>query len=79
MRLIDPGCTFPTWDPQVRLDYLIVPGKILSAVKSCRVLYDAPGAREASDHFPLLSEIDSSGITITHVLVTHQHGDHVGP
>ncbi len=53
----DPGLTFPTWDPQVRLDYLFVPAKFLSAVTSCRVVYDAPGAKDASDHFPLLSEI----------------------
>ena len=53
----DPGFTFPTWDPQVRLDYLLIPAKVMSAVKSCRVMYDAPGAKQASDHFPLLSEI----------------------
>jgi endonuclease/exonuclease/phosphatase family metal-dependent hydrolase len=53
----DPGVTFPTWDPQVRLDYLFVPAKIIAAVKSCRVIYDAPGVKEASDHFPLLSEV----------------------
>jgi endonuclease/exonuclease/phosphatase family metal-dependent hydrolase len=53
----DPGYSFPTWDPAVRLDYLLVPSKIIPAVKACRVLYDAPGAKDASDHFPLLSEI----------------------
>jgi len=26
---------------------------------------------------PLLAEIEARGVTITHVLVTHQHGDHV--
>ena len=53
----DPGYTFPTWDPQVRLDYLLVPAKLIQAVKSCGVVYDAPGVKEASDHFPLLSEV----------------------
>ena len=53
----DPGYSFPTWEPAVRLDYLLVPAKMIPALKSCRVLYDAPGAKDASDHFPLLSEI----------------------
>jgi len=53
----DDGYTFPTWDPQVRLDYLFVPASRAASVQSCRVLYDAPRVREASDHFPLLSEL----------------------
>jgi endonuclease/exonuclease/phosphatase family metal-dependent hydrolase len=53
----DEGYTFPTWDPQVRLDYVFVPSAAASAMRSCRVLYDAPGARQASDHFPLLAEL----------------------
>jgi len=53
----DPGYTFPTWDPQVRLDYVFVPAASAASVRSCSVLYDAPGAREASDHFPLLVEL----------------------
>ncbi len=36
------------------------------------VLIDSNGVEA-----PLLELIDRSGITITHVLVTHQHGDHV--
>jgi len=54
----DEGYTFPTWDPQVRLDYLFMPAKSVAAVKRCEVLRNAPGAREASDHFPLLAEIE---------------------
>ena len=36
------------------------------------VLIDSNGVEE-----PLLALVDDRGITITHVLVTHQHGDHV--
>ena len=43
----DPGYSFPTWEPAVRLDYLLVPAKVIPAVKSCRVVYDAPGVKEA--------------------------------
>lgn len=53
----DDGYTFPTSDPQIRLDYLFVPKERAAAVESCRVLYDAPGARDASDHFPLTAEV----------------------
>ena len=51
------GHTFPTWDPQVRLDYAFVPDAFKQQVKRCDVVRDA-AARGASDHFPLLSEID---------------------
>lgn len=51
--------TFPTWDPHLRLDYLFVPGGQVDHVRSCRVVMDGP-TREASDHHPLLSEIDAS-------------------
>lgn len=50
----DPGYTFPTWDPHVRLDYLFLPGRYQPQLVSCDVM-DVPGAKEASDHLPLLS------------------------
>lgn len=53
----DPGHTFPAWGPHVRLDYVFVPARTASSVKRCEVVRDAPGAREASDHVPLLAEI----------------------
>jgi exodeoxyribonuclease-3 len=53
----DEGYTFPTWKPQVRLDYVFLPAAAAACVRECRVVRDAPGAREASDHFPLWSEI----------------------
>lgn len=54
----DDGYTFPTWDPHVRLDYVFTPASQASRVSRCEVLRDAPGVRTASDHFPLLVEID---------------------
>jgi endonuclease/exonuclease/phosphatase family metal-dependent hydrolase len=53
----DAGLTFPTWGAHVRLDYLFVPSAHVDRVTSCEVVTSAP-AREASDHFPLLAEIE---------------------
>lgn len=52
----DPGLTLPTTTPQVRLDYLFVPSAELGRVASCEVVRSET-AQQASDHFPLLSEI----------------------
>jgi endonuclease/exonuclease/phosphatase family metal-dependent hydrolase len=52
----DPGLTLPTTTPQVRLDYLFVPSGHLSRVVSCQVVR-SEAAQQASDHFPLFSEI----------------------
>jgi endonuclease/exonuclease/phosphatase family metal-dependent hydrolase len=57
----DPGHTFPAWEPHVRLDYVFVPSRTASHVARCEVVRDAPGVREASDHFPLLAEIAIPG------------------
>jgi exodeoxyribonuclease-3 len=53
----EPGYTFPTWDPHIRLDFVFLPATFASRITRCEVMRDAPGAREASDHFPLLAEI----------------------
>jgi len=50
------GSTFPTWDPHIRLDYLFVPAAYVERVTECRVVEGAQ-AREASDHFPLMSDL----------------------
>jgi endonuclease/exonuclease/phosphatase family metal-dependent hydrolase len=55
----DPGHTFPTHDPHVRLDYLFTPNQFIGRVARCEVMRDLPGVREASDHFPLLAEINN--------------------
>jgi exodeoxyribonuclease-3 len=52
----DPGLTLPTSAPQVRLDYLFVPMAQRERVRRCEVVR-GPGAEQASDHFPLLAEI----------------------
>ena len=52
-----PGFTFPTWDPHVRLDYFFLPAKHTTFLKACEIM-DVPGAREASDHLPLMSTVD---------------------
>lgn len=49
-----PGFTFPTWDPHVRLDYLFLPSRYLGQLQSCEII-DLPGARDASDHLPIMS------------------------
>lgn len=51
------GHTFPTWEPHVRLDFLFLPHRSSSLLKSCEVM-DVPRAREASDHLPLLSILE---------------------
>ncbi len=59
-RVLHPsgeGATFPVWDPHVRLDYAFVPEAFKEGVVSCDVMRDVPAARDASDHFPLLTEL----------------------
>lgn len=55
----DPGHTFPTWDPHVRLDYLFVPRDAAERLRSC-VVVNGPETKLASDHFPLLAEVEAS-------------------
>jgi exodeoxyribonuclease-3 len=52
------GLTFPTANPHVRLDYVFVPASQVSRLKSCAVVTSDPAAA-ASDHFPLVAEIDT--------------------
>ncbi|HEX5474157.1 MAG TPA: endonuclease/exonuclease/phosphatase family protein [Vicinamibacterales bacterium] len=53
----DPGATFPSWDPHVRLDFVFVPEGFADRVRSCAVVV-GPGMSAASDHLPLLAEVD---------------------
>jgi endonuclease/exonuclease/phosphatase family metal-dependent hydrolase len=55
----DKGYTFPTWDPHLRLDYIFIPASIADRLESCRVIKNISEVALASDHFPLLAEIDS--------------------
>jgi endonuclease/exonuclease/phosphatase family metal-dependent hydrolase len=52
----DPGLTLPATSPQVRLDYLFAPKLNLDRVGRCDVVR-SDAARQASDHLPLLAEI----------------------
>ena len=54
----DEGYTFPTWDPHVRLDYYFVPSADLGRVQSCKVVREDAAISDASDHFPLMAEIE---------------------
>jgi exodeoxyribonuclease-3 len=52
------GLTFPTSNPHVRLDYVFVPTSQASRVTSCDVVIADP-APAASDHFPLVAEVET--------------------
>lgn len=54
----DERYTFPVWDPHVRLDYVFVPKGNVDCVQSCSVAHNALDAAKASDHFPLVADIE---------------------
>ena len=59
-RVVHPsgeGDTFPTSNPHVRLDYAFVPEDFKDRLTGCTVMRGIPAARDASDHFPLLTEL----------------------
>jgi endonuclease/exonuclease/phosphatase family metal-dependent hydrolase len=64
-----PGFTFPTWEPHVRLDYLFLPSRYTDKLISCEIM-DVPGARDASDHLPLLSILDAPPVPLATIPVT---------
>src|SRR6201988_1627915 len=53
------GYTFPTWDQRVRLGYVFLPETQGSKLKACEVITEPEDViRAASDHCPLLAELD---------------------
>jgi|KBSSwiStaDraftv2_1062776.scaffolds.fasta_scaffold32660_2 exodeoxyribonuclease-3 len=54
---LDPGHTFPTWDPHLRLDYAFFPATAAERLQRCEVV-GGPAASIASDHLPLLVEFE---------------------
>jgi len=52
----DPGLTLPTSDPLLRLDYVFLPHAQAGRIAKCEVVRNAI-AVGASDHFPVLSEM----------------------
>lgn len=60
-RLLHPadrGCTFPTWDPHVRLDYVFLPAAFSERLIRCEVITEPATVARASDHFPLLMHLE---------------------
>jgi exodeoxyribonuclease-3 len=57
---VQPGFTFPVWNPHVRLDYVFTPAAYASRVVACEVRTTPSTTRTASDHFPLLVELASA-------------------
>lgn len=53
----DVGFTLPTPSPHVRLDYAFVPGAFAHRVRACEIV-NTRDVAQASDHFPLLLEVD---------------------
>ena len=56
----DPGFTFPTWDPHVRLDYIFLPLAWSPRLAACTVVAGPAAVGGASDHLPVLAELDES-------------------
>jgi exodeoxyribonuclease-3 len=52
------GATFPTWGRHLRLDYVFAPAPAIGRIVRCEVVDGVDTAR-ASDHHPLLAEIDA--------------------
>jgi exodeoxyribonuclease-3 len=68
-RLLKPhekGFTFPTWSPHLRLDFIFLPREHAERLKTCDVIRSLGGdggnntLAQASDHFPLLADLDVS-------------------
>jgi endonuclease/exonuclease/phosphatase family metal-dependent hydrolase len=57
VRESDPGYTFPTWDPHVRLDYVFLSKVFATALTDCEVVVTGEAVRRASDHFPVRAEL----------------------
>ncbi|HKP11159.1 MAG TPA: endonuclease/exonuclease/phosphatase family protein [Blastocatellia bacterium] len=53
----DAGFTFPTWDANIRLDYVFLPQAFAGRLTGCEVITDGQVA-QASDHFPLLARLE---------------------
>ena len=58
LHAADPGLTFPTWNPHVRLDYTFLPASHVSRLRCCEIITRDP-TPQASDHFPLVTEVDA--------------------
>ena len=57
---LDKGYTFPVWDRHLRLDYVFLPSGFANRLGECEVITEPAVASRASDHFPILANIDLS-------------------
>ena len=57
-----PGYTFPTWDPHLRLDYAFIPVSFSTRLVTCDVITQPAAASLASDHFPLLIQLETGPV-----------------
>jgi endonuclease/exonuclease/phosphatase family metal-dependent hydrolase len=55
----DPGYTFPTWDPHVRLDYAFTPTAHAGRITSFDIVHAPEVVRTASDHHPILISVEA--------------------
>jgi endonuclease/exonuclease/phosphatase family metal-dependent hydrolase len=53
---MEPGFTFPSWDPHARIDFVFAPREFADRVKSCDVVTGIPELKQATDHLPLVAE-----------------------
>lgn len=56
----DKGYTFPVWDRHLRLDYVFLPSGFATRLVECEVITEPAVSIRASDHFPILANIDLS-------------------
>ena len=54
----DRGLTFPAGDPHVRLDYVFLPSAFAPRLKGCAVVNGTPATMNASDHLPVVADLD---------------------
>jgi endonuclease/exonuclease/phosphatase family metal-dependent hydrolase len=55
---LEKGFTFPTWNPHLRLDYVFLPAPFADRLKGCQVLSESLTMAQASDHFPLVADLE---------------------
>jgi len=62
----EPGYTFPTWSPHVRLDFAFVPGKYAGRIAGCEVLTSLRDAKasQASDHLALRVDLAGGALSL---------------
>ena len=54
----EPGYSLPTPIPNSRLDYAFLSATHVGCVRECRVVREPEAVDTASDHFPLLVDLD---------------------